>query len=139
MTNPPYLPTLKAYPTPGEGDRFIFFFAKMRGKGELKGAPEQFYPSDVCFWAPERKLFWGGCCNPLRGTRRFLKINFNKCIFQQQQQQQQNKNQTKTKQNKIVWSELYKILSILTMVNHFRKSVDAILEDVSVTKTIVWC
>ena len=33
-----------------------------------------------------------------------------------------------------VWSELYKILSF----NHFWQSVDAILEDVTVTDTIVW-
>ena len=40
---------------------------------------------------------------------------------------------------KIVLSEIYKILSFLTeMVNHFWQSVDAILEDVSVTETIIW-
>ena len=32
----PHLPTLKAYPTPGEGGMFNFFFAKMRGNDELK-------------------------------------------------------------------------------------------------------
>ena len=42
--------------------------------------------------------------------------------------------------NQVVWSKLYKILSFLTkMVNHFWRSVDAIVEDVSVTETIVWC
>ena len=42
--------------------------------------------------------------------------------------------------NKIVWFKLYKIMSFLTkMVNHFWQSVDAILKDVSVTETIVWC
>ena len=34
-TNPPTpdLPTLKAYPTPGEGGRFDFFFRHAEGKG----------------------------------------------------------------------------------------------------------
>ena len=42
--------------------------------------------------------------------------------------------------NKIVWFELYKILSCLAkMVNHFWPSFDAILEYVLVTETIVWC
>ena len=43
--------------------------------------------------------------------------------------------------NKIVWSELYRILIFLTkkMVNHFWQNVDAILEDVSVNETIIWC
>ena len=67
----------------------------MRGKGELKGAPEQFYLSDVRFWAPERKLFWGVVVTPFGELG--LKVDFNKCIFQQQQQQQQ---QNKQKQNK---------------------------------------
>ena len=31
-TNPPNLPTLKAYPTSGEGGRFKIFFAKMTEK-----------------------------------------------------------------------------------------------------------
>ena len=37
-----------------------------------------------------------------------------------------------------VWAKLYKILSLVKkMVNHFSQSVDAILEDVSVTETSV--
>ena len=40
----------------------------------------------------------------------------------------------------IVWSELYEILSFLTkIVNNFWQDDEAILEDVSVTETIVWC
>ena len=40
----------------------------------------------------------------------------------------------------IVWSQPYKILYFLTKkVNNFWQSVDAILEDVSVTEAIVWC
>ena len=40
--------------------------------------------------------------------------------------------------NKIVWSEIYKILSFLTKNGyHLLQSVDAILENVSVTETIV--
>ena len=44
--------------------------------------------------------------------------------------------------NKIVWFELYKKCELFDpkkMVNHFWQSVDAILEDVPVTETIVWC
>ena len=41
--------------------------------------------------------------------------------------------------NKIVWSELYEIWIFLKMVNYFWQSVDAILEDVSVNETIIWC
>ena len=40
----PDLPTLKAYPTPGEGGIFNFFFAEMMGKNELKGKRSIFYP-----------------------------------------------------------------------------------------------
>ena len=43
-TNPPDLPTLKAYPTPGVGGRFGFFFAKMKGKDELEGTQSNFTP-----------------------------------------------------------------------------------------------
>ena len=44
--------------------------------------------------------------------------------------------------NKIVWSELHKILSFFfykKMVNHFWQGVDAILKNISATETIVWC
>ena len=43
-TNPPDLPTLKAYPTPGVGGRFENFFAKMKGKDELEGTRSNFTP-----------------------------------------------------------------------------------------------
>ena len=39
-TNPPDLPTLKSYPTPGVGGRFGF--AKMKGKDELEGTRSNF-------------------------------------------------------------------------------------------------
>ena len=39
----------------------------------------------------------------------------------------------------IVWSELYEIACLKKMVNNFWQSIDAILEDVPVTVTIVWC
>ena len=41
---PPYLPTLKAYPTPGVGGGFENFFAKMKGKDELEGTRSNFTP-----------------------------------------------------------------------------------------------
>ena len=41
-TNPPDLPTLKAYPTPGVGVRN--FVAKMKGKDELEGTRSNFNP-----------------------------------------------------------------------------------------------
>ena len=43
-TNPPDLPTLKAYPTPGVGGKFRFFFAEMKGKDELEGTRSNFTP-----------------------------------------------------------------------------------------------
>ena len=45
-TNPPDLPTLKAYPTLGVGGRFEVrnFFAKMKGKDELEGTRSNFTP-----------------------------------------------------------------------------------------------
>ena len=45
---------------------------------------------------------------------------------------------------KAEWNRMVQILQNFElfdkkMVNHFWQSVDAILEDVSVTKTIIWC
>ena len=44
LHQPPDLPTLKAYTTPGVGGRFGIFFAKMKGKDELEGTRSNFTP-----------------------------------------------------------------------------------------------
>ena len=45
----------------------------------------------------------------------------------------------KFEQNRMVWTIQNFELFDKKMVNHFWQSVDAILEDVSVTETIIWC
>ena len=61
-TNPPDLPTLKAYPTPGVGGRFEMFSLKWREMMNLK-VPGDIFPLAVQFWAPGRKLL-GGSLQP---------------------------------------------------------------------------
>ena len=65
-TNPSDLPTLKTHPTPGQGDRFEFFFAKMRGKDELKGTRSNFIPWMWVFEHRDENCL-SGCCNPRLG------------------------------------------------------------------------
>ena len=55
---PTPLPTLKAYPTLGEGGRFKFFSLKWWERMNLK-VPGAIYPSAASFWAPVQKLFEG--------------------------------------------------------------------------------
>ena len=57
-TPPPDLPTLKAYPTPGESGEFEIFLPKMREKDELKRTRSIFIP-----WLRGENCFVG-CCNP---------------------------------------------------------------------------
>ena len=45
----------------------------------------------------------------------------------------------KFEQNRMVWTVQKFVLFWQKIVNHFWQSFDAILEDVSVTETIVWC
>ena len=60
---PPYLPTLKAYPTPGVGGRFGIFSLKWRERMNLK-VPRTIFPLALRFWATGRKPL-GGWYNPL--------------------------------------------------------------------------
>ena len=71
-TSPPDLPTLKAYPTPGEGCSFFFFFffffsLKWREWMNLK-VPGAISSLSYTFWVPWRNCL-GVVATPLRRTR----------------------------------------------------------------------
>ena len=71
---PPDLPTLKAYPTPGVGGRFGIW-RENEGKGWTWRYPEQFYPLAVRFWAPVRKPL-GGLVQPPLGELGLNKTDY---------------------------------------------------------------
>ena len=68
-TNPPDLPTLKAYPTPGVSGRFEFFSLKWRERMNLKDTRSYFSPL-LRIFEHQGENCLGGCYNrPLRRTR----------------------------------------------------------------------
>ena len=68
IAQPPNLPTLKAYPTPGVGGRFEIFSLKWRKKDELEGTWSNFTP-----WLRDFEHHgencWGVVATPLRRIR----------------------------------------------------------------------
>ena len=67
-TNPPDLPTLKAYPTPGVGGRFGIFSLKWREGMNLK-VPGAILPLDCAILSTRAKTVRGVGTTPLRRTR----------------------------------------------------------------------
>ena len=66
---PPHLPTLKAYPTPGVGGRFGIFSLKWRERMNLK-VPGAILPLDCAILSTRAKTVRGvGTTPPLRRTR----------------------------------------------------------------------
>ena len=74
-TNPPDLPTLKAYPTPGVGGRFEMFSLKWRERMNLK-VPGAILPLGCAILSTRAITVRGGWYNPpLRRTRvNYIKI-----------------------------------------------------------------
>ena len=69
ITPTPNLPTLKAYPTLREVVGSIFFFAKMKGKDELKGMWSNFTPWLCVFEYQGENCLGVVVATPLRRTR----------------------------------------------------------------------
>ena len=67
-TNPPDLPTLKAYPTPGVGGRFGIFSLKWRERMNLK-VPGTILPLGCAILSTRAKTVRGVGTTPLRRTR----------------------------------------------------------------------
>ena len=67
-TNPPDLPTLKAYPTPGVGGRFEIFSPKWRERMNLK-VPGAILPLGCAILSTRAKTVRGVGTTPLRRTR----------------------------------------------------------------------
>ena len=67
-TNPPDLPTLKAYPTPGVGGRFGIFSPKWRERMNLK-VPGAILPLGCAILSTRAKTVMGVGTTPLRRTR----------------------------------------------------------------------
>ena len=67
-TNPPDLPTLKAYPTPGVGGRFGIFSLKWRERMNLK-VPGAILPLGSAILSTRAKTIRGVGTTPLRRTR----------------------------------------------------------------------
>ena len=65
---PPYLPTLKAYPTPGVGGRFEIFSLKWREGMNLK-VPGTILPLGCAILSTREKTVGGVGTTPLRRTR----------------------------------------------------------------------
>ena len=73
---PPYLPTLKAYPTPGVGGRFGIFSLKWRERMNLK-VPGAILPLGSAILSTGATTVRGGWYNPpLRRTRVSIKNSF---------------------------------------------------------------
>ena len=68
QTPPPYLPTLKAYPTPGVGGRFGIFSLKWRERMNLK-VPGAILPFGCAILSTRAKTVRGLVQPPLRRTR----------------------------------------------------------------------
>ena len=78
-TNPPDLPTLKAYPTPGVGGRFGIFSLKWRERMNLK-VPQAILPLG-CAILSTRARTVRGVTTPLRRTRvKSYLTNRNQCV-----------------------------------------------------------
>ena len=75
-TNPPDLPTLKAYPTPGVGGRFGIFSLKWRERMNLK-VPGAILPLGCAILSTRAKTVRGVGTTPLRRTR--VKGALDKC------------------------------------------------------------
>ena len=67
-TNPPDLPTLKAYPTPGVGGRFEIFSLKLRERMNLK-VPGAILPLGCAILSTRAITVKGVGTTPLRRTR----------------------------------------------------------------------
>ena len=65
---PPYLPTLKAYPTPGVGGRFEIFLLKWRERMNLK-VPGATLPLGCAILSTRARTVRGVGTTPLRRTR----------------------------------------------------------------------
>ena len=65
---PPPLPTLKAYPTPGVGGRFEFFSLKWRKRMNLK-VPGAILPLGCTILSTRAKTVRGVVATPLRRTK----------------------------------------------------------------------